>query len=151
MTTIRQLIDEKVHEVFYEHQMANNIISGDISPFDALELDELKDALANCIERICDKQPRVINYDDFAPSWYIYTDCDGEPHTEVFGQITENAFFTKVSKKICFDDLDDSTVHKIFFQGKEVEYAGWQRGMKFEYADLDGNSVWVGYFEHWDH
>ena len=93
----------------------------------------------------------TINYNDFVPSWYIYTDCDGEAHSEVFGQVRKDFFFTKVSQRICFDDLYDSTVHKIFYKGKEVEYAGWQPGMKFEYKDLDGNTVWVGYFEHWDH
>ena len=95
----------------------------------------------------------TINYADFTPSWYIYTDCDGEPHVQTFSSALgdDDSFFTSVSRKICFDDLDDSTVHKIFYKGKEVEYAGWQPGMKFEYKDLDGNIVWVGYFEHWDH
>lgn len=152
MATIRELIDDKVHEVFYEHQKANNITSGDISPLDELELDELEDALANCIERICAKQSKKINYNDFTPSWYIYTDCDGEPYTQTFdASVSMSSFFTSVSRRICFDDLDDSNVHKIFYKGKEVEYAGWQPGMKFEYKDLDGNTVWVGYFEHWDH
>ena len=93
----------------------------------------------------------AINYNDFVPSWYIYTDCDGEAHSKTFGQITDNQFFTKVSEHICFCDCDDTTVHKIFYKGKEVEYVGWQPGMKFEFQDLDGNTVWVGYFEHWDH
>lgn len=91
------------------------------------------------------------NYGDYAPSWYIYTDCDGCPHTEVFGEITEDAFFTKVSEKIAFSDLNDSTVQKIFYQGVEVEYAGWQRGMKFEYIDSNDNTVWVASFPEWDH
>ena len=151
MATIRELIDDKVCEVFYEYHHSHGITSGDIEPFDAEYLDRLETQLADHIQRICDKQERVINHNDFTPSWYIYTDCYGEYHTEAFGEITEDAFFTRVSKKICFDDLDDSTVHKIFYKGKEVEYAGWQPGMKFEYKDLDGNSVWVGYFEHWDH
>jgi hypothetical protein len=96
---------------------------------------------------------KSINYNDFTPSWYIYTDCDGEPHVHTFSSASDNrdAFFTDVSRKICFGDLDDSNVHKIFYKGKEVEYVGWQPGMKFEYKDLDGNTVWVGYFEHWDH
>lgn len=100
----------------------------------------------NCIRR-----ENEVNFENFTPSWYIYSDCDGEFHTEAFGQISESAFFTKVSYKICFDDLDRSTVHKIFYKGKEVEYVGWQRGMKFEYKDLAGNTIWVGYFEDWDH
>lgn len=151
MATIRELVDDKIHEVFYEYQRSHNIISGDIAPLDASKLDELKDALADCIERICNKQPRTVHYDDLTPSWYIYTDCEGEAHSEVFGQTNDNHFFTDVSKRICFDDCTDETVVKIFYKGKEVFFAGWQRGMKFEYKDLDGNTVWVGYFEHWDH
>jgi hypothetical protein len=118
---------------------------------DELELGELEDALANCIERVCARQTRAINYDDFTPSWYIYTDCDGEAHSETFNHCNEDKFFRAVSQRICFDDCTDETVHKIFYKGKEVFYAGWQQGMKFEYKDLCGNTVWVGYFEHWDH
>ena len=92
-----------------------------------------------------------INYDELAPSWYIYTDCDGEPHTVAFGEITEDGFFTKVSYKICFDDLCDENVEKIYYKGKEVFYVGWQPGMKYEFKDLEGNTIWVGYFEDWDH
>lgn len=151
MATIRELIDDKIQEVFYEYQQAHNITSGDIEPLDWARIEICKDQLADHIQCVCDKQAKAINYDDFTPSWYIYTDCEGEAHSETFGQVTDDQFFTIVSKKICFDDLDDSTVHKIFFRGKEVEYAGWQPGMKFEYTDFDGNTVWVGYFEHWDH
>ena len=150
MATIRELIDDKICEVFYEYHRSHGITSGDIEPLDELALNHLADELADHIQRICDKQESVINYDDLAPSWYIYTDCDGEYCTEVCN-LTENAFFATVSRKICFSDCDDSNVHKIFYKGKEVEYAGWQPGMKFEYTDLDGNTVWVGYFEHWDH
>ena len=151
MLTIRQLLDEKIDEIFLAYQNAHHITSGDVEPLDWARLEICKNELAEHIERICDKQPSVINYEDFSPSWYIYTDCDGEVHTETFGQITENQFFAKVSKKICFDDLDGSTVHKIFFRGKEVEYVGWQPCMKFEYKDLDGNTVWSDCFDHWDH
>ena len=93
----------------------------------------------------------AINYDDFAPSWYIYTDCENNVYAKHFGSVDEDFFFTNVSKKICYDDLYDEVVHKIFYKGKEVTYAGWQPGMKYEYQDLDGNTVWVGYFPEWDH
>ncbi len=151
MATIRELIDAKVDEIFLAYQAEHNITNGDINPLHALNLEVAKDSLEEAIEVICIAQKMAINYDDFTPSWYIYTDCDGEYHTVAFGEITENAFFTKVSYKICFDDCDNSNVHKIFYKGKEVIYAGWQRGMKFEYKDLDGNTVWVGYFPEWDH
>lgn len=212
---LQQLIHDKINEIFAEYQKANNIISGDIDPFDALQLDLIERGLEQLVEKVCAKQPKVdihnlpkefdfksnintivpiyhavetecdylvtadtdskwfytkgemysrllkgdfvivekevIHLDDFTPSWYIYTDCDGEAHSETFGQITEDLFFTKVSKKICFDDLEDITVQKIYYKGKEVVYVGWQLCMKYEYKDLDGNTVWVGYFPEWDH
>lgn len=151
MTTLKELISNKVNEAIYEYQQANNITSGDIDPIDALELEGAEDALCEIIEKICAKQPREINFDNLAPSWYIYTDYEGIAHSETFGGIGIDQFFTKVSKKIAFDDLDDITMQKIYYKGKEVYYVGWQPCMKFEYKDLDGNTIWVGYFEEWDH
>ena len=148
---LQQLINDKINEIFAEYQKANNITSGDIDPFDALQLDLIERGLEQLVERVCSYQPKAIHLDDFTPSWYIYTDCDGEAHSETFGQITEDQFFTKVSKRICFDDLTNENVVKIYYKGKEVWFAGWQRGMKYEYKDLDGNTVWVGYFPEWDH
>ena len=151
MATIRELVHDKIDEVFLEYQKANNIISGDISPEDALILENFEEAFADHIERICSKQPKAINYDDFTPSWYIYTDWEGNAYAKHFGSVDADFFFTSVSKMICFDDLDDTNVEKIFYKGKEVFYAGWQPCMKYEYTDADGNTIWVGYFEEWDH
>lgn len=148
---LKQLIHDKINEIFSEYQEANNIISGDIDPQDAFHLDRIEDELKALIEKVTAYQPKKINYDTFAPSWYIYTDSEGAAHYEVFGQITKDQFFTKVSRRIAFDDFTDETVQKIYYKGKEVEYAGWQPCMKYEYKDLDGNTVWVGYFEIWDH
>ena len=149
---LEQLIHDKINEIFAEYQKANNIISGDIDPLDQLQLDLIERGLRQLVEKVCSYQPKAFYLDDFTPSWYIYTDCEGEAHSETFGSdVTEDQFFTKVSKKICFDDLDDSNVQKIYYKGKEVYYAGWQPCMKYEYKDLDGNTVWVGYFEEWDH
>lgn len=149
---LKDLVHNKINEVFLEYQEANNIISGDIKPYDAVLLDDLEDSLAILIERVCERQPKAINYDDFTPSWFIYTDCEGNVYSPAFSaDLGEDSFFTRVSKKICFDDLDGSTVQKIYYKGKEVEYVGWQPGMKYEYKDLDGNTVWVGQFENWDH
>ena len=149
---LRELISTKINEIFAEYQKANNIISGNIDPFDALQLDLIERGLEELIERVAAYQSKEINFDDFTPSWYIYTDAEGNVYTQTFdGQTSEDFFFTKVSRKICFDDLEDITVQKIYYKGKEVQYAGWQPCMKFEYKDLDGNTVWVGQFEHWDH
>ena len=60
-------------------------------------------------------------------------------------------FFHDVSNIIAFDDCTNYTIISIVFDGKELEYAGWQPSMKYEYKDLDGNTVWVGEFPEWDH
>ena len=148
---LKELVHDKINEIFVEYQKANHITSGDIEPFDAGYLDRLEEELTNHIERVCAKQPKEINYDCLTPSWYVYTDEDGEFHDVVYGYDNVNAFFTDVSYRIAFDDCSGETVHKIYYKGKEVEYVGWQLGMKYEYKDLDGNTVWVGVFEHWDH
>ena len=114
------------------------------------QLDLIKRHLEALVDRVCAYQ-KAIDFDAHTPSWYIYTDSEGTAHSETFGKIDMDMFFYKVSKRIAFDDLADETVQKIYFRGKEVEYAGWQPGMKCEFTDLDGNSVWVGYFPEWDH
>ena len=101
--------------------------------------------------KLCSEIKDEINFDNFTPSWYVYTDADGEFHDVVYGYNDTEQFFCDVSRRICFDDCSGETVLKIFWQGKEVCYAGWQPGMKYEYKDSDGNTVWVGYFESWDH
>lgn len=68
-----------------------------------------------------------------------------------YEEVDTNAFFITVSKHIAFSDCSNEDIISIYFGGKEIKYAGWQQGMKFEYKDLDGNTVWVGVFEHWDH
>ena len=148
---LNELIHDKINEVFLEYQKANHIISGDIDPLDAAQLEILEEKLGELIEKICAYQPKETNYDNLAPSWYIYTDAEGIAHSETFGNVDMDMFLYKVSKRIAFDDLEDITVQKIYYKGKELEYAGWQPCMRFVYNDLDGNTVWVGQFEEWDH
>ena len=49
-----KLIDEKINEVFLEYQNENNIQYGDITPWDDLRLDTLKDNLAILIIEVCE-------------------------------------------------------------------------------------------------
>lgn len=149
---LKELIHTKIDEIFLEVQESQGITDGGINPIDALHLDELENELAELIEKVTDYQPKEIKFEDFAPSWYIYTNDEGVSYSCTFdGEVEANQFFTDVSYRIAFDDCSGETVHKIYYKGKEVEYVGWQPGMKYEYADLDGNTVWVGVFEHWDH
>ena len=148
---LKELIHEKINEVFLEYQQKHGITSGDIDPWDAQRLERIEDSLADLIEYVCSYQKKEIKFDKLAPSWYIYTDAEGTAHSETFGSIDMDIFFCKVSKRIAFDDLSNETVQKIYFRGKEVQYAGWKPGMRFEYQDLDGNTIWVGDFPEWDH
>ncbi len=64
-----------------------------------------------------------------------------------------DAMFNDISRIYCFDDLDDTyQVIAIFCKGFKVEYVGWQPAMHFEYRIVDdGELVWEGWFEQWDH
>lgn len=148
---LKQLIHDKINEIFEEYREENNTNGVFLEPFDAQYLDELEQKLEQVITHICSYQPKEINFDAFTPSWYIYLDCDGEVHSETFNHCCDDKFFKAVSQRICFDDCTNESVVKIYYKGKEVFYAGWQPGMKYEYTDAQGNTVWVGYFEHWDH
>lgn len=57
------------------------------------------------------------------------------------------------SKYLCFDDIDDSyDVVKIVMDGREVRYAGWMPGMRFEYYDAETQEIVAQYeFPNWDH
>ena len=91
------------------------------------------------------------NYDYLMPSWYIYTDSEGIAHSVTYEKIDTDKFFYEISRRIAFDDCSGEEVTDIYWRGQKVEYAGWQSGMRFEYIDLNGKTVWVGQFEHWDH
>ena len=152
MIDLKELIHEKINEVFLEYQKANNIISGDIDPFDAYALENVEETLCELVAQICAKQKKAINFDNLAPSWYIYTDEEGIAHSVTHDNTVDmDRFFYYVSQRIAFDDCSNETVKKIYFRGKEVFYAGWKPGMRFEYEDTNGNIIWVGTFEQWDH
>ena len=142
---LRELVHDKINEVFLEYQKENHIISGDIDPFDALQLDLIERGLEELVERVGSYQEKEHS------AFYTYRTDEGSVYTKSFEHISKDKFFTEVSNIIAFDDCTNYTVISICFDGKEVEYAGWQPCMKFEYKDLDGNTVWEGQFEHWDH
>lgn len=98
------------------------------------------------------KEPQNSHLDDLTPSWFIYTESEGEPTCVVHNDPhDELGFCVKVAKCIAFSDCTEKQVEKIFFKGKEVVYVGWQPGMTFEFKDLEGNTVWKESFPHWDH
>ena len=143
---LKHLIHKKINEVFLAYQKENGITSGDIEPFDQVYLDELEERLTQHIERICAYQPK-----ETPASFYVYTDAEGIAHSVTYEHIDTDKFFYEISKRIAFDDLTNEDVTDIYWRGLRIEYAGWQPCMKFEYKDQNGDTVWVGQFEHWDH
>lgn len=53
---LKQLIHNKIDEIFLQLQDVNNITDGGIYPMDALHLDQLEYELANLIERVISYQ-----------------------------------------------------------------------------------------------
>ena len=50
---LKNLIDEKIEEIFLEYRKEIDAESGDISPMDALRLDEFKNNLLYFVQRVC--------------------------------------------------------------------------------------------------
>ena len=48
-----KLIEQKINEIFFEYQKANNIHHGDVSPHDVLILRQIKISLADLITDVC--------------------------------------------------------------------------------------------------
>ena len=53
---LKDLIEEKVDEIFLAYQNAHDITNGDIEPMDALKLDHIEEMLKAHIEYVCAKQ-----------------------------------------------------------------------------------------------
>lgn len=51
---LNKLISQKINDIFYEYQKQNGIESGDISPDELLELENIQDQLSNLIIRVCE-------------------------------------------------------------------------------------------------
>lgn len=54
--TIKDMLEDKVNEIFLEFQKELNILSGDIEPMDAVNLDDSMDALVESIYEVVSKQ-----------------------------------------------------------------------------------------------
>lgn len=143
MLDLKELISEKINEIFAEYQTANGICDGDISPLHALKLEKIE----NCLERLI---TQMYAEQLSKPCFYIYRDYDGDEHI-IHMKTSMDKFFTEVSHRIAFDDITDERVTHICWQGKIVNYAGWKPAMHMAYLDHNGIPVWEGYFPEWDH
>lgn len=50
--TLYNLVEEKINDIFLEYQAANDIKSGDITPLQALQLEELKNKLTDLVMNV---------------------------------------------------------------------------------------------------
>lgn len=50
--TLYNLVEEKINDIFLEYQVANDIKSGDITPLQALQLEELQNKLIDLIMNV---------------------------------------------------------------------------------------------------
>lgn len=76
----------------------------------------------------------------------------GEIEKKYFSE-GDYGLFYEVSKFYAFSDLDNTySIHKIVFEGREVEYCGWDFGMHFVYKYKDTKEVafenWYPQFDH---
>ena len=53
---IKQMLEEKINEVFAEQQKIMGITSGEISPLHSLRLEELEDKMTDLIQEVLDSQ-----------------------------------------------------------------------------------------------
>lgn len=137
-----KLINDKINEVL----KANNITRNDLDPWDSMRLGELENALKELIKRTISYQHKEI-----PTSSYVYLDSEGIIHTVEHNSSDSDIFFSEISRRIAFADCSNEEIVTIFWRGEEVQYAGWKSGMRFEYIDSDGNTVWSGEFPEWNH
>lgn len=57
----------------------------------------------------------------------------------------------KISELIAFDDCMPVEIGTIVYNGKIVNYKGWQPGMVYEFGNSKNEIVWSREFPEWDH
>lgn len=50
--TLYNLVEERINDIFFEYQAANDIKSGDITPLQTLQLEELQNKLTDLIMNV---------------------------------------------------------------------------------------------------
>lgn len=59
----------------------------------------------------------------------------------------------EASRCYCFGDCDDTyEVVKVVMDGREVCYAGWMPGMRYEFYDIETHEImFQDWFPNWEH
>lgn len=140
-----ELIDNKIDEIINTYA---NCLNADvyISDFEKGRLQKIKSALKDFIVNCM-----VLPQESTSKNTFFVVKVNGEIYVHAYDDIDMDKFFYKVSKIIAFSDCADERILGIFYNGIEVNYAGWQPNMRYEYKDANGLTVWVGDFPEWDH
>lgn len=81
---------------------------------------------------------------DISINWYESSEARLNRH--------RYAFLRTVAERYAFNDCCDDRVLEVVFDGCHIEYAGWQRGMLFEFREAGtGLVVFSESFPEWDH
>lgn len=83
-------------------------------------------------------------------TYFAYYDEDNNLHTVSRRNWSTYEFFRAVSHEIAFGDCNCTSVDIICFNGRKVEYVGWQPNMLFTYKQ-EGSVIWEASFPEWDH
>ena len=72
--------------------------------------------------------------------------------TEQYSERLRRAFFREIAHLFAFNDCYDIGVDEIVWDGRPVEYVGWQPGMRITFRDsITGEIVFDESFPEWDH
>lgn len=86
--------------------------------------------------------------------WAVSYVADGEPIRQEI-TITKEMFqdyaFRVAAKIAAYDDIYDANNIRVHHAGRTYHYVGWQPGMKIEFANEIGVSVWCDYLYECDH
>ena len=90
-----------------------------------------------------------------ADAFVSYTDDDGEPEVIRFSASEHrdplDIAFGQAAYTQAFSDIANISRVRVHHQGRVYYYAGWQPGMKIEFVNQLGVSIWCERFPRWDH
>ena len=87
-------------------------------------------------------------------NFYVVKNVEDTSTTHGYASdVSENRFFTDISRELAFSDCYGSDVTFICWHGKRVwcDYKLSKNELDFVYCDMYKNVIWTGYFPEWEH
>ncbi len=92
----------------------------------------------------------VRNLKELHPGKWSVSYVDDEDAVRVECDGMDNAF-TAAARLQAFCDIYNVRRVEVHHAGRTYRYAGWQPGMRYEYVNKFGTTIWCGDFPKWDH